>query len=114
MLHKISIHTDPDIAYDPARLPATAALEIGVAESRVKRVDVLRRSIDARRRHVVVNLSLAVHIDTVDESECILKPTEFRPVPADAPQAVVVGAGPAGIFAALRLIELGVRPIVLE
>ena len=114
MLHKISIQTSPDIAYNPDRLPKAAAHELGIDAARIKRVDLLRRSIDARHRRVAVNLSLAVHVDETDPSASILSPTEFGTLPADAPQAVVVGAGPAGLFAALQLILEGVKPIVLE
>ncbi len=114
MLHKINIQAAPEAAYNPARLPDEAARALGVKPARVRRVDVLRRSIDARRRRVVVNLTLGVHLDTVDPTATLYEPVDFPTLPADAPQAIVVGAGPAGLFAALRLIELGVRPVVLE
>ncbi|MDE6486301.1 MAG: FAD-dependent monooxygenase [Muribaculaceae bacterium] len=114
MLHKIQFQATPDVAYDPSRLPAAAARELGISTARVKRVDTLRRSIDARRRHVVVNLSLAVHVDEIDTGMSLYTPTPFNTLPAHAPQAVIVGAGPAGLFAALRLITMGVRPVVLE
>ena len=102
------------MAFNPERLPAEAARELGIAPARVKRVDVLRRGIDARRRHVTVNLTLGVHVDEVDLSATLYEPEAFPTLAADAPQAVVVGAGPAGLFAALRLIQLGIRPVVLE
>ena len=84
MLHKIQLQATPDVAYDPSRLPAAAARELGISTARVKRVDTLRRSIDARRRHVVVNLSLAVHVDEIDTSMSLYTPTPFhtrRPPP---------------------------------
>ena len=114
MLHKINIQAAPEVAFNPERLPAEAARELGISPARVKRVDVLRRGIDARRRHVTVNLTLGVHVDEVDLSATLYEPEAFPTLAADAPQAVVVGAGPAGLFAALRLIQLGVRPVVLE
>lgn len=114
MLHKITIQAPPEVAYNPEALPAAAARETGIDKSRIRRVDLLRRSIDARRRHVVVNLSLAVHVDEIDTTAALYTPTEFPTLPADAPQAVVVGAGPAGLFAALQLLLCGIRPIVLE
>ena len=73
-----------------------------------------RRSIDARQRRVMVNLSVRLWIDEEPSSTSLIIPVDYKPLPADAPQAIVVGAGPAGLFAALRLIELGIRPIVLE
>lgn len=114
MLHKINVQAAPEVAFNPERLPAEAARELGIDPERVKRVDVLRRGIDARRRHVTVNLTLSVHVDEVDLSATLYEPEAFPTLAADAPQAVVVGAGPAGLFAALRLIQLGVRPVVLE
>lgn len=113
MLHKISIQVPPEVGYCANRLPEAAARELHIAKDRILRVDLLRRSIDARRGRVAVNLTLAVHVDAIDP-DAELPAVEFHPLPESAPQAVIVGAGPAGLFAALRLIELGVRPIVLE
>ena len=82
--------------------------------TRLKRVDIMKRSIDARQRRVMVNLTVTAHVDAIDEQAVAAHPVEYKPVPDDAPQAVVVGAGPAGLFAALALIEHGIRPIMLE
>ena len=76
-------------------------------------VVVRRRNIDARQRRILVNLSVEVYLDgeqpAVDDFSDLVYPDV-----SSAPSAVVVGAGPCGLFAALRLIELGVRPIVVE
>jgi len=114
MLLKTTIQTQPDIAYDNARLPEAAAQALGIDCKRIKRVDMLRRSIDARRRHVAVNLSLAVHVDEIDQGATIYTPTVFSPLPDNAPTGIIAGAGPAGLFAALNLIRLGVKPVILE
>ncbi|WP_045462946.1 NAD(P)/FAD-dependent oxidoreductase [Sporocytophaga myxococcoides] len=72
----------------------------------------LRRSIDARSRQVKINFQTEIFVDEAPGSRIIWK-KEF-PDLTKKPQAIVVGAGPAGLFAAIRLIELGIKPIVLE
>lgn len=88
--------------------------QLGVNRDRIKKIEISKRSIDARQRRVMVNLTVIAHVDSIDPTVHIASPVMYAPVSEDAPSAVVVGAGPAGLFAALRLIELGIRPIVLE
>lgn len=75
-------------------------------------VQVLKRSIDARQRNIFVNLTVRTY-EKGEVQELPYKEVRFRDV-SDSPAVVVVGAGPAGLFAALRLIEHGFRPIVVE
>lgn len=114
MTTTIDLRTDPRTAATPELLTALCAKTINIVPGRIMRTDILRRSIDARQRRVAVNLRVAVHVDAVDEAAVAFKAVEYKQLQDDAPQAVVVGAGPAGLFAALELIELGVRPVVLE
>lgn len=111
--HTLQLRVAPEIAYNPMRLSAEVSSQIAVDVNRLTEVRVTRRSIDARQRRVMVNLSVDVFVDEVPE-DTLATPIEYKPLPADAPSAVIVGAGPAGLFAALRLIEEGVRPVVLE
>lgn len=100
-------------------LPRQAASEQAIIEylksvgvGRVSAVRVLKRSIDARRRPVMINLTVRVYIDEVpqdDEYDTII----YGDV-SSAPKVIVVGAGPAGLFASLRLIEAGFCPILIE
>ena len=88
-----------------------AARQMGIKRDDVALVRVLKRSIDARRKPVKVNLTLELFIDQEPQPE----PIHFDyPDVSNSTPVVVVGSGPAGLFAALRLIELGYKPILLE
>lgn len=108
-----SLRLTPETAYEPLRLNACISTALGVDINRIRQVDIVKRSIDARQRQVMVNLSVRVHLDEitpVDDSATAPLPT----LTPEVPQAIVVGAGPAGLFASLELIRNGVRPIMLE
>ncbi|MDE6534631.1 MAG: FAD-binding protein [Muribaculaceae bacterium] len=115
MRENLQLRLTPEVAYEPLRLLARVSTELNVDANRITSVTPVKRSIDARQRQVMVNLQLVVTIDEppMDPAEWLLTP-DYRPLAADAPQAIVVGAGPAGLFASLRLIELGIKPILLE
>lgn len=115
MQQTIELRLDPRTAAEELLLKAAASSALGIDANRIRHILITRRSIDARQRRVMVNLSVTLWID---EAPTALGPEIhaplYEPLPDGAPQAVVVGAGPAGLFAALRLIELGIRPIVVE
>lgn len=115
MIEKADLRVSPEIAYTPLRLQAAISTRLGVDVNRITHIQVRRRSIDARQRNVVVNISADVYLDEKPEASAIATPRipEFKSV-KDAPAVIVVGAGPAGLFASLRLIELGLKPILLE
>ena len=102
----------PEVAYDAANLRNDVAQRLEVSPQQIHAIRPVKRSIDARQRQVMVNLTLEVFIDE-DPTSLSYERIHYGDV-SRAPQAVVVGAGPGGLFAALRLVELGVRPIVLE
>lgn len=113
MIHNLQLRVDPRTAATPLLLKAQASTVLGVDANSIHDIVVKKRSIDARQRRVMVNLTVDVYVGEDAPQSPLLRPVSYGDVSA-APQAVVVGAGPAGLFAALRLIELGVRPVVLE
>lgn len=113
MIENIELRLSPESAASELQITAAASTLLRIDANRITRAVVTRRSIDARQRNIVVNLSVRVYVDE-DAPESLATPVEYRELSADVPQAIVVGAGPAGLFAALRLIERGIRPIVVE
>lgn len=113
MTTEYDLRLDPRTAAIPELLLKRVAAMAGLDPHRIKAVDIIRRSIDARQRNVVVPVRVRAHIDSVDESVRHPEPIVYPDV-SSARCAVVVGAGPAGLFAALELIERGIRPVVLE
>ena len=112
MIKEYSIRVRPHQAVNEATIKDYLAHEEGLEMKSLTHVRVLKRSIDARQRTIFVNLKVRVYINEEPTDDEYVK-TEYRDV-SSAPQVIVVGAGPGGLFAALRLIELGLKPVVLE
>ena len=112
MINEYQIRVVPEVAAQEDRLKAWLADEQGIDVRTINGVRVLKRSIDARQRQIFVNLKVRVYVNEQPHDDEFVR-TEYPNVEG-RPQVIVVGAGPGGLFAALRLIELGYRPIVLE
>ena len=112
MIKEYSIRVRPHQAVNEATIKDYLAHEEGLEMKSMMHIRVLKRSIDARQRTIFVNLKVRVYINEEPTDDEYVK-TEYRDV-SSAPQVIVVGAGPGGLFAALRLIELGLKPVVLE
>ena len=102
----------PEQAASEQAIADYLSLEKGLDRGSISHIRMLKRSIDARQRTIFVNLAVRVYQNEMPTDE----PFQHVDYPnvSERPQAIVVGAGPGGLFAALKLIELGLRPIVLE
>lgn len=112
MTNEYQVRMLPQQAASEAAMREFIAREKGIDARTIKHVRVLRRSIDARQRTIYINFKVRVYINEEPRDEEYI-PVEYRDV-SSAPAVVVVGAGPGGLFASLRLIELGMRPVVIE
>ena len=112
MIQELQLRVLPQVAADSDRLRQYVAGEQGLALSALKGVRILKRSIDARQRTIYVNLKVRLYVNELPADDGYVH-TDYPDV-SKGRQVVVVGAGPGGLFAALRLIELGLRPVVVE
>ena len=111
MPQSLTLQLTPKEAADAKHYTALAARRLGIKEQQIALVRVVKRSIDARQRQPKVNLSLELYIDNEQQPA----PVHFDyPSVEGKSEVIVIGSGPAGLFASLRLIELGLRPILLE
>ncbi len=112
MTYEYNIRVLPEVAANEQQLKAYLVHEKGLDEKTLNATRILKRSIDARQRTVFVNLTVRAYVNEVPKND-EYQHTVYNNVEG-RPQVIVVGAGPGGLFAALRLIELGLRPIVVE
>ncbi len=112
-IKELQLRLNPKTAYTDSLLRQHIAQQENISVDDISLVKIVKRSIDARQRQVMVNLKVRTYIGEQPENTSLISPIDYKPV-SGSNQAIVVGAGPGGLFAALRLIELGIKPIVLE
>ncbi len=113
MIQELQLRVSPRTAASMGDIASHIAKHNDIPAQNISGIRVLKRSIDARQRNVVVNLKVRVYINEPMTQDYLVPPIDYKAVDGKR-QAVVVGMGPGGLFAALRLIELGIKPIVLE
>lgn len=112
MIQEYQIRILPEQAANEEGIKRYLAKEKGLDVRTLNKVRVLKRSIDARQRTIFVNLKVRAYINEMPQDDQYVH-TEYLDV-SSRPRVIVVGEGPGGLFASLRLIELGYRPVVLE
>jgi hypothetical protein len=113
MSQELLLQVSPEIAANEMLLKEYLGKQIKVTPKEIEHVSILKRSIDARQKAIKINLKVMIYLkgDTFQENKIVLP---NYPNVSSAQEVIVVGAGPAGLFAALQLIELGLKPIVVE
>lgn len=112
MIHEYQLRILPEQAASEQSLKQYIGREKGLNVRTINAIRILKRSIDARQRTIYVNLTIRVFVNETPSEEEFVR-TDYPNVEG-RPAVIVVGAGPGGLFAALKLIELGLRPIVVE
>lgn len=113
MITDFQIRVSPEIAYEIDRIKNFIISNEKIKKEQIKAIQIIKRSVDARQKNIFINLKVRVYIDECPSNESLIVPIDYKKLNTHK-QVVVVGAGPAGLFAALRLIELGIRPIIVE
>ena len=112
MQKELQLRVVPEVAGEPEQLRKYISSETGIGESEIRHIEVLKRSVDARQKQVIINLKVQVFVNEDFVEDPVLLP-DYPNVQSNE-EVLIVGMGPAGLFAALRLIELGLKPVILE
>ncbi len=113
MPKELLLQVTPEIAANESLLKDHLSKQIKVSTQEIQHVSILKRSIDARQKAIKINLKVLIYLKGEPFQETKIELPIYKDV-SNAQEVIVVGAGPAGLFAALQLIELGLKPIVLE
>ena len=113
MPQELLLQVSPEIASNDELLKEHVAKLIRVSSNEIKHISILKRSVDARQKAIKMNLKVMLYFQGDEFIEEKIQLPEYKDV-SNAQEVIIVGAGPAGLFAALQLIELGLKPIIIE
>ena len=111
MIKTVQIQVSPEQAQKKVLLKKKVSNDFNISKEDIKHIEIIKRSIDARQKKIKINLKLDIYIN---QNFSVVKDTKnYKKVKANK-EVVIIGAGPAGLFAALQLIENGIKPIIIE
>jgi uncharacterized FAD-dependent dehydrogenase len=113
MPQELLLQVSPEIAANEVLLQQYLSKQIKVGVSDIQHITILKRSVDARQKAIKINLKVVIYLQGESFQDTSIALPDYKNV-AHAQEVIVIGAGPAGLFAALQLIELGLKPIVVE
>jgi uncharacterized FAD-dependent dehydrogenase len=113
MPKELVLQVSPEIAANEALLKQHLSKQIKVSADEIQHITIAKRSIDARQKAIKINLKVLIYLQGESFEEHSIEFPDYKNV-ANSQEVIVIGAGPAGLFAALQLVELGLKPIVIE
>ncbi|MCL2597916.1 MAG: NAD(P)/FAD-dependent oxidoreductase [Paludibacter sp.] len=113
MPKQLQLNIPPESAYNEEVITNFVASCLKINRSEISGIRINKRSVDARKREIKINVLLTVFFGNQKPTPLITNKFIYQNV-ENKPPVIIVGAGPAGIFAALRLIELGLKPVIIE
>ena len=113
MPREVQSQVSPEVAANESLLKDHIAKLLNISKKEIQNIIILKRSIDARQKAIKINIKAKVYFKEDDFTEQKIELPNYKNV-ANSQEIIIIGAGPAGLFAALQLIEIGLKPIVIE